>query len=539
MSIYTRRLKKTFAFIYRWTLSLVTSLSLVVGTAPVMANPVGGVVVNGAASIQSSGNTLTVNQATDRAVINWQGFSIDAGEITQFNLPSNSSAVLNRVTSGNPSSLLGTLNSNGNVYLINPNGILVGSNAQVNVGGLVASTLDVSNNQFMKGGPLDFSGSSQNGIVNHGNIQAIDGDIYMIANHVENHGTLHAPQGTVGLAAGQSVTLIEGGHPSLKVKPSQDSVGTTRTGITNTGLIEAVQVELAAHGNIYALAINNQGTIRATGSVQRDGEVYLVAGGGEIVNSGQIIEHAADNQTLENSTTQLAAADDSTTSTSSHTDDSNNDNAHGGNVGTGNQGNGFGNTGPGNQGNDTTNGNANQGDSNQGGGNQGGGNQGGGNQGSGNQGGGNQGGGNQGGGNQGGGNQGGGNQGGGNQGGGNQGGGNQGGGNQGGGNQGGGNQGGGNQGGGNQGGGNQGGGNQGGGNQGGGNQGGGNQGGGNQGGGNQGGGNQGGGNQGGGNQGGGNQGGGNQGGGNQGGGNQGGGNQGGGNQGGGNQGGGN
>ena len=251
----------------------------------------------------------------------------------------------------------------------------------------------------MKGGKLDFSGSSLKGIVNHGAIRAVDGDIYMIAHSVENHGTLYAPNGTVGLAAGQSVTLMDSGHPSLKVRPSKNSVGTTGTGIINTGLINAVQVELVAHGNIYALAINNRGTIRATGSVNRDGQVFLVAGRGDkIANSGTIIEvPAGQNPDLLN---KLASTETSPQSANN----SDNENAMGGNVGTGNEGGGYGNTGPGNQGNDDPDGNAggNQGGGNQGGGNQGGGNQGGGNQGGDNQGGGNQGGGNQGGGNQGG-----------------------------------------------------------------------------------------------------------------------------------------
>ncbi len=387
MSRYACPLKRKFVFVSRRILLFVTSVSLVFGTGPAMANPVGGVVVNGSASIQSSGSSLTVNQTTNRAVINWQGFSVGAGETAQFNLPNSSSAVLNRVTSGNPSSLLGTLNSNGNVYLINPNGILVGNGANINVGGLVASTLDVSNQQFMKGGKLDFSGSSLKGIVNHGAIRAVDGDIYMIAHSVENHGTLHAPNGTVGLAAGQSVTLMDSGHPSLKVRPSKNSVGTAGTGIINTGLINAVQVELVAHGNIYALAINNRGTIRATGSVNRDGQVFLVAGRGDkIANSGTIIEvPAGQNPDLLN---KLASTETSPQSANN----SDNENAMGGNVGTGNEGGGYGNTGPGNQGNDDPDGNAggNQGGGNQGGGNQGGGNQGGGNQGGDNQGGGNQ-----------------------------------------------------------------------------------------------------------------------------------------------------
>ena len=94
----------------------------------------GGTVVAGSANINHAGNSLTVNQASDRAIINWNGFSIPAGHSATFNLPSSSSAVLNRVTGADPSAIHGSLQSNGQVFLINPNGILVGPNANINVG---------------------------------------------------------------------------------------------------------------------------------------------------------------------------------------------------------------------------------------------------------------------------------------------------------------------------------------------------------------------------------------------------------------------
>mgnify|MGYP002624158149 CR=1 FL=1 len=252
------------------------------------ANPNGGTVVAGSAAIGQSGNTLTIQQFSDRAVINWQDFSIQPGETTRFIQPDSSSAVLNRVTGGNPSAILGTLEANGNVYVINPNGILVGANASVNVNGLVASTLDVNNSMFMQGGDLTFQGSSRAGVANYGTIRALEGDIYLIGATVENHGTLQAASGRVGLAAGQSVQIIDSAHPSLVVRATEESIG--GTGIHNTGIVEAAQAELIANGgNVYALAINNEGIVRATGSETRGGRVFLIADGGKIRSTGDLI----------------------------------------------------------------------------------------------------------------------------------------------------------------------------------------------------------------------------------------------------------
>lgn len=253
-----------------------------------MANPAGGTVVAGSATIQSSGNTLTVTQNSSRAVVNWQGFSIGAGELTQFVQPSANAAILNRVTGGDPSAIMGAMQSNGQVYLINPSGIVFGPNAAVHTGGLIVSTLDVSNGQFMRGGDLTFSGDSTAGIYNYGELKAIEGDIYLIASNVANHGVIQASQGSAGLIAGQSVTLVDGARPHLPVTANGKSL--SETGVTNTGLIDAVKVELAANGgNVYALAINNSGTVRATGSVERNGHIYLTSPGNKIVNTGDLV----------------------------------------------------------------------------------------------------------------------------------------------------------------------------------------------------------------------------------------------------------
>ena len=271
-----------------WVVVLAQIGSLLFGTTSAVANPLGGTVVGGAAAIQSAGKTLAVKQSTDRAVINWQGFSINKGEVTKFIQPGSNSAVLNRVTCGNPSALLGSLQANGKVYLINPNGILVGPGANINVGAFTASTLDVDPKQFMRGGDVRFQGDSKASVVNFGQIHAIEGDVYLIGAHVANHGTILAPNGVAGLVAARDVTLVDSAHPQLVVRPSAESLG--GTGVTNTGTIEAIHARLiAASGNVYALAINNTGRVTADGAKLEGGKVLLVANGGKIETSGELV----------------------------------------------------------------------------------------------------------------------------------------------------------------------------------------------------------------------------------------------------------
>jgi filamentous hemagglutinin family protein len=262
---------------------------------PVFANPTGGHVVAGEATFSGQPSEMTVNQASDRAVINWQGFSINSGELTRFIQPSAQSAVLNRVTSALSSAINGSLEANGQVFLINPNGVVVGLTGRINTASFVASTLDIPDSQFMAGGDLGFFGDSEAGISNLGIIEAAGGDIVLIARHVENAGTLSAPEGTVGLATGSEVLLSQAADPRIFIETDLSLSETDEIGVTNTGLIEAASVELqAAGGSVYALAVNNGGVIHATGMVNEGGRVLLKSQGGAIENSGTITARQAD-----------------------------------------------------------------------------------------------------------------------------------------------------------------------------------------------------------------------------------------------------
>ena len=248
----------------------------------VRANPTGGTVVAGSAGIAApNSTTVVVTQSSNRAIINWSDFSIGSGQVTKFIQPSAASAILNRVVGSDPSTLLGSLQSNGQVYLINPNGIVVGQGARIDTAGFAASTLDASNSEFLAGGDLHLSGQSGAAVANLGAIGASQGNVYMVAQQVTNAGSITA-SGTVGLAAGTQVTLTQNGTEHVLVGAAVTSAGGGAGGaaVVNSGTIRGAQAELKAlDGNLYALAINNTGVVRATGARTVGGRIYLVADG--------------------------------------------------------------------------------------------------------------------------------------------------------------------------------------------------------------------------------------------------------------------
>ncbi|NLT72033.1 MAG: filamentous hemagglutinin N-terminal domain-containing protein, partial [Verrucomicrobiaceae bacterium] len=228
-----------------------------------------------------------------RAILHWQDFSIAAGETTRFVQPSATSAALNRVLGGNPSAIYGTLSSNGQIFLINPNGILVGPSGVVDTGGFLASTLDISDENFLSGGDLRFKGTSDASVVNLGKISASSSDVILIARTVENHGTIEAPNGTAALAAGSEVLVKADGEERIFVEAGS-AEGTSKA--TQAGLIRAAAAEIkAAGGNEYALAIKHTGVTRATGVTKRGGRIFLSAGGkGTVRHSGTITARKSD-----------------------------------------------------------------------------------------------------------------------------------------------------------------------------------------------------------------------------------------------------
>ncbi|WP_097459113.1 two-partner secretion domain-containing protein [Mangrovitalea sediminis] len=279
-----------------WSLKL---LALMVGielSSVVSASPQGAAVQAGQVAVTTPAPGLTaVQQTTHAAILNWQSFNVGTSESVNFAMPDGSSSILNRVTGTGASSILGHISANGRVFLINPNGIVIGQGAEINTRGFLASTRDISNEAFLKGGPLDFLGSSTASIVNYGTIEAADGNVMLIGHQVLNEGTISAPNGSVGLAAGNDVLYVpDQPHPILI--RSGIKVGNGETGVDNQGVIRAAQAELrAAGGDVYAVAVNQSGVIRADAVNNIGGRIVLGSDGGNIQVSGSLGAHKGSN----------------------------------------------------------------------------------------------------------------------------------------------------------------------------------------------------------------------------------------------------
>lgn len=237
---------------------------------PTLANPAGPDLQAGTAVFtQPNAQTLEIQNSAG-AVIHWQSFSIGAGETTRFVQPDASSAVLNRVTGGDPSAILGRLQSNGRVFVINPNGILFGADAVVDVAGLVASSLSISNADFLAG-RLAFAGSGSEGaVVNQGWLKAgPGGEVVLVAPRVENSGLIEAPDGRLLLAAGARVVLHSVDDDALSFELEAQSGE-----VLNLGQLIA---ERGAAG-LFARTVRHSGEIAVGGlSVDAAGRVRIVA----------------------------------------------------------------------------------------------------------------------------------------------------------------------------------------------------------------------------------------------------------------------
>src|SRR5436190_934394 len=190
---------------------LLTTTALMPLLSPAMAGPEGGTVVGGAATISGQGSShVIVNQSSQNAIVNWNTFNVGAGERAQFIQPSTSAATLNRVTGGlGPSQILGTIDANGRVFLVNRDGIIFGAGAVINTAGFLATTADIKNDDFMAG-RYNFSipGRPDASIVNSGTITATSGGFAaLVAPGVRNSGTITANLGSVTLGAGNTFTM--------------------------------------------------------------------------------------------------------------------------------------------------------------------------------------------------------------------------------------------------------------------------------------------------------------------------------------------
>lgn len=258
-----------------WRLKPVASGALAVVLAATLvpgqgwAQLVGGRVVAGAATINQAGVNTTINQATQNAIIQYNSFNVPGGAAVRFNVP-NGGATLNRVNAGNPSAIHGTISSNGAVFLINPNGILIGPTGMIDTARFVASTRDIDNAAFMAGGAMALRGGGDGTVINLGTIKASSGDVLLFGSRVENAGSISAPKGQVTLAAGDRLMLA----PTPMSRIAVEGV-TVAGGVSNSGVIDAAQARVLAAGGVYAMAINQSGSIKASGTLNSAGSIVI------------------------------------------------------------------------------------------------------------------------------------------------------------------------------------------------------------------------------------------------------------------------
>jgi len=248
---------------------------------PAFALPSGESITSGKADIVRSddGRTMNINQHTDKLITNWQDFGVAGGERLSFNQPTSQSLALNRVIGATGSRIDGQISANGRVFLVNPNGVMFGSGAQVNVGGLVASTQNLSDADFLAGN-YRFSGTSTQSVVNDGTITAADGgSVALLGARVANNGTIQARLGSVALGAGNAFTVNFDGNGLLNLQVDSGAVDAQAS---NGGLLKAdggeVLMTARAAGNLLDAVVNNTGTIEARGLNARGGKITLDGG---------------------------------------------------------------------------------------------------------------------------------------------------------------------------------------------------------------------------------------------------------------------
>ncbi len=244
------------------------------------ALPTSGTVTAGAATLATSGATLNVNQTSDRAAINWQSFSVGSNATVNFNQPNASAVTLNRVVGNEASVIAGALNANGQVFVLNSNGVLFAQGAQVTVGGIVASTLNMSDADFLAGRTTLTSTGSRASVINQGTITTADGGYAaLVGNQVKNQGVIVARLGTAALAAGDKVSLNFNGNSLVGVAIEQ---GTLNALVENGNAIRADGglVVLTAKGldTVLGSLVNNTGEVRAQTVANKDGKIYLLGG---------------------------------------------------------------------------------------------------------------------------------------------------------------------------------------------------------------------------------------------------------------------
>ncbi|HEX4879953.1 MAG TPA: filamentous hemagglutinin N-terminal domain-containing protein, partial [Limnobacter sp.] len=256
------------------------------------ALPTGGTVTSGIGSISSIGNALSVTQGSQNLFTQFDTFNIGSAASVQFLQPGSNAIAVGRILGADPSQIYGRLTANGQLFLLNPNGIVFGPSAQVNVGALVASSLQLTDKDILSG-QYAFTHGAQGGAVrNFGEIVAREGGLVaLVSPKVENAGTIRADGGQIALLAGDAVRLELGQGGLIGV--SVDG-GAAQAQIDNSGslLADGGKVWMTARqaGDLVGSAINQTGVVRANTVAQRNGEIWIDGGPqGRVTLDGQTL----------------------------------------------------------------------------------------------------------------------------------------------------------------------------------------------------------------------------------------------------------
>ncbi len=253
-----------------------------------LANPSGGAVTTGSASVSTSSSKTSVNQKSEDVVIDWSSFNIGSGQTTQFYQPNAQAIAVNRVGGANASQILGKLDANGRVVLINGNGVLFGKGAQVNVGSLIATSTDGSDSDVLSG-KFTRAGKQNASVVNNGAITAASGGVVaLVAPNVSNTGTVNARLGAVALGAANKFTVDFSGDGLVSFAAQGDV--NARASAINSGLLSGANVSMTAHAanGIATGIVNMSGIITAQGVQNVGGTIYLNAGNGTLTTTGTL-----------------------------------------------------------------------------------------------------------------------------------------------------------------------------------------------------------------------------------------------------------
>ncbi|MBI1326975.1 MAG: filamentous hemagglutinin N-terminal domain-containing protein, partial [Alphaproteobacteria bacterium] len=245
------------------------------------ANPQGGATTGGSAIIEQSGSATTIKQSSNRAIIRWDSFDVDTHEHVDFQQPSRSSITVNRIRDNKPSAINGRLTANGNIVLINPNGVVFGTTSTTDVGGLIATSSDLEDdNAFLQGGAAKFTkgGAADARIVNNGAITVRDaGLVGLVAPHVENNGIIQARMGRVQLASGDIHTIDFAGDGLIKLEVS-DAIA--RQSVRNSGRIEAeggdILLSAADARGVVDTLVTNSGHLSARAAGNKSGTIKIL-----------------------------------------------------------------------------------------------------------------------------------------------------------------------------------------------------------------------------------------------------------------------